>query len=358
VRAYATNEAGTSYGEQREFTTVSGADAPTVTTADVSAVSKSSATSGGEVLSDGGAAVTARGVVYGTAENPTVDGNKTEDGEGVGEFVSELSGLEAGTTYYVRAYAVNEAGVSYGESFEFTTWDEGTMVDNQGNVYPTVVIGTQEWMAENLRVTAFNNGEPIPGPLHAEEWVAAGDNAAPAWTTFLLGRPGSDGIETDEQMVAAYGRIYNWFTAVDPRGICPPGWVVPDTLHIRIMRDYVINAHDDVTIDNVGNALKSARQIDHPWGGEYATEVHPRWRADGDNFGTNLVGFNANAPGTISSTTGVSSWIGRDAGLWTSVDHEQEDRAYFRRMQSTTGNLGNFFGSPKTGHGIRCVKAD
>lgn len=356
VRAYASNEAGTSYGEQREFTTALGADAPTVTTAEVSALATNSATSGGEVVSDGGASVTARGVVWATSEDPTVEDSKTEDGDDVGEFVSQLTDLNPGTTYYVRAYAVNEAGVSYGEMFSFTTWDEATMVDVQGNVYPTVVIGTQEWMAQNLRTTIFNNGEPISGPNHELEWVAAGDNGQPSYTTFMLGRPGTDGIETDEQMVDAYGAIYNWFVAADPRGVCPQGWAVADTADFRILRDYVIDNFDDVTIDNAGNALKSARQIDHPWGGEYATEVHPRWRADGENFGTDVVGFNANAQGTISSTTGTSSWIGRDAGLWTPVDHELEDRAYFRRMQSTEGALGNFYGSPKSGHGIRCVK--
>ncbi len=358
VRAYATNEAGTAYGEQREFTTVLGADAPAVTTVEVSMVARHTAESGGEVTSDGGSAVTARGVVYGTSQGPTIDDNKTEDGQGMGEFESALTGLDPNTTYYVRAYAVNDAGVSYGEEFEFTTWPEDGIVDAQGNVYSTVVIGDQEWMAENLRITIFNNGEPIPGPNHEDDWVASGDNEAPAWASFMVGRPGTDGIETDEQMVEAYGLIYNWFTAVDERGICPTGWVVPDTSHFRILRAYVIENFDDVDGDNVGNALKAARQIDHPWGGEYATEVHPRFRADGTHFGTDVAGFKWHAQGTISSSTGVSSWIGRDAGLWTAVDHEQDDRAYFRRVRSTEGHIGNFFGSPRTGHGIRCVKAD
>lgn len=356
VRAYATNEAGTSYGDQLEFTTTPGTDPPTVTTTAVTGLSDDSAISGGEVVSDGGAPVTARGVVWATTENPTIDNNKTEDGEGVGVFVSQLTGLNDETTYYVRAYAINEEGVGYGEQITLTTWKKNTMVDAQGNVYPTVVLGNRVWMAKNLRTTIFNNGDPIPGPNHDADWVAAGDKGEPSWATFKIGRPGADGITTDEQMIELYGAIYNWFVAVDPRGVCPVGWIVPDLSDFTELRNYVIDNYDDVTTENVGDALKGARQIDHPWGAPYATDEHPRWRADGTFYGTDRVGFNAHAPGTLSATTGASSWIGRDAGYWTSVDHELDDRAYFRRLQSETGVLGNFYGSPKTGHGIRCVK--
>ncbi|MBP9995288.1 MAG: hypothetical protein KBT67_10230 [bacterium] len=124
VRAYATNSAGTSYGEQRTFTTQSGGGTqtvPTVTTAQVSNITQTTATCGGEVTSDGGAAVTARGVCWSTSQNPTVSDSHTTDGTGTGSFTSSITGLTANTTYYVRAYATNSAGTSYGEQESFTT---------------------------------------------------------------------------------------------------------------------------------------------------------------------------------------------------------------------------------------------
>jgi len=112
VRAYATNRKGTSYGEQKSFITTDGL--PTVTTMDVTNITATTATCGGNVVDDGGFAVTARGVCYSTRPNPTIDNNHTNDGEGIGSFKSHLSDLSSYTTYYVRAYATNNEGTSYG----------------------------------------------------------------------------------------------------------------------------------------------------------------------------------------------------------------------------------------------------
>lgn len=94
---------------------------PSVTTATVSGVGNTTAGCGGNVTQDGGNPVTARGVVWKTSENPTVADNKTTDGSGTGEFISLLTNLEPGTTYYIRAYATSSAGTSYGAQFSFTT---------------------------------------------------------------------------------------------------------------------------------------------------------------------------------------------------------------------------------------------
>ncbi len=119
VRAYATNSKGTTYGEEKTFTTSK--LAPTVTTNDVTSITSNSAVCGGNVTSDGGANVTARGVCYGTSQNPTISGNHTSDGNGTGQFTSTLTGLNENTTYYVRAYATNSEGTSYGEQKTFST---------------------------------------------------------------------------------------------------------------------------------------------------------------------------------------------------------------------------------------------
>ena len=121
VRAYATNVVGTSYGEERSFTTLEGIELPAVITSDITEVTHNSAVSGGNVTDDGGSEVTARGVCWSTNQNPTIEDNKTTDGAGLGSFTSNLTNLEENTTYYVRAYATNEAGTAYGEELTFTT---------------------------------------------------------------------------------------------------------------------------------------------------------------------------------------------------------------------------------------------
>ena len=94
---------------------------PTVTTTAVTDITQTTATSGGNVTSDGGASVTARGVCWNTSSNPTTANNHTTDGSGTGVFVSSLTGLTAVTLYYVRAYATNSGGTAYGDQVSFTT---------------------------------------------------------------------------------------------------------------------------------------------------------------------------------------------------------------------------------------------
>ena len=120
VRAYVTNANGVAgYGEEVSFTTLEKL-LPTVTTTEVSDITVSSAVCGGEVTFDGNLA-TVRGICWSTSQNPTIEDNKTTNGSGLGSFTSNLSNLASQTTYYVRAYATNEVGTSYGNEVSFTT---------------------------------------------------------------------------------------------------------------------------------------------------------------------------------------------------------------------------------------------
>ncbi len=123
VRAYATNEKGTSYGEEKSFKTLE-ITLPAVATSNITNIKVSSATCGGNVTSDGNGTVTARGVCWSTSPNPTINDNKTSDGSGTGSFTSNLINLTENTTYYVRAYATNEKGTSYGEEKSFKTLEK------------------------------------------------------------------------------------------------------------------------------------------------------------------------------------------------------------------------------------------
>ena len=110
--------------ETESFMTKKTVSMAEVTTNEVTAVATSTATSGGTVTSDGNAAVTARGVCWSTSQNPTISNSHTTDGNGTGSFTSSITGLTANTTYYVRAYATNENGTSYGEEKSFTTMEK------------------------------------------------------------------------------------------------------------------------------------------------------------------------------------------------------------------------------------------
>ncbi len=94
---------------------------PVLTTSNITNIKSTSAACGGNVTSDGGAAVTQRGVCWNTTENPSTGASKTSDGTGTGSYTSTLTNLKPGTTYYVRAYAVNSAGTNYGQQLAFTT---------------------------------------------------------------------------------------------------------------------------------------------------------------------------------------------------------------------------------------------
>jgi hypothetical protein len=119
VRAYATNEEGTGYGDNVMFVTQK--STPTVITSDITDITGYSAVCGGEVLKDNGFPVTERGVCWSRTENPTLDDSYTAEGTGVGVFASSMTGLSQTSTYYVRAYATNELGTTYGEQKSFTT---------------------------------------------------------------------------------------------------------------------------------------------------------------------------------------------------------------------------------------------
>lgn len=147
VRAYATNSAGTSYGEEKSFYTSQNQNEPTVTTKNITNITETTASCGGNVTNDGGAEVTERGVCWSISQNPTVDNNHVSSGSGNGEFSCSMTDLSPNTTYYVRAYAKNSLGIGYGEEKSFKTssgawikYDNGSIDDaiglsNGGSIY-------------------------------------------------------------------------------------------------------------------------------------------------------------------------------------------------------------------------------
>lgn len=121
ARAYATNGAGTAYGNQVSFKTFQNVVFPTVSTSAAINITENTAASGGNVTATGGANVTAKGICWSTNLTPTIADNKTNDGSETGQYISQMTNLAPGTQYYVRSYATNSAGTGYGSQVSLMT---------------------------------------------------------------------------------------------------------------------------------------------------------------------------------------------------------------------------------------------
>jgi len=123
VRSYGTNGVATYYGDELVFTTLSGI--ALLSTAPITLVTSISAACGGTITSDGGSPITARGICYSTSANPTTANIVLASGSGTGSFTANLTGLTPSTTYFIKAYAINNIGTYYGDELSFTTFPEG-----------------------------------------------------------------------------------------------------------------------------------------------------------------------------------------------------------------------------------------
>ena len=229
---------------------------PVVTTNSMRHITLTSAICGGMVTASGGAEVSARGVCWSTSPNPTVSDSHTNDGDGTGAFSSNITGLSANTTYWVRAYATNCAGTSYGQVKSFTTPSPITcgtdsITDYDGNYYHTVLIGQQCWMKENLRTTHYTDGTPIL------EGTVTSDSIPYRYTP-----------QNQSYNVPLYGYHYNWTATVrenipegvdpgDVQGVCPTGWHVPNKMEWIQLRNNVINLIQPPVTVTVAMALAS-----------------------------------------------------------------------------------------------------
>jgi hypothetical protein len=158
VRAYATNSVGTAYGNEVQFITLSSGALATLTTTSVTVIDDFSAVSGGLINGDGGSPVTARGLCWNTAANPTIDlVTKTNEGSGTGLFSSLMGGLTPNTLYYVRSYATNGFGTAYGNELTFLTGTASASSLQKGALIYAIPNPSEGWVRFN--------GLSVPGEL-------------------------------------------------------------------------------------------------------------------------------------------------------------------------------------------------
>ena len=330
VRTYATNTVTTSYGNQQEFTTLDGkAD---VTTAEVTDITVTSAICGGDVTSDNGFTVTARGVVWSTSSNPTVESylGITNNGSGQGSFTSDITGLTEQITYYVRAYATNTYGTNYGEERVFVAAQHGSFTDSRdGNSYNWVRIGDQVWMAENLAY------------LPSVSASSSGSYSSPYYYVYgYHGTSVNDAKATNNY--STYGVLYNWPAAMQA---CPDGWHLPSATEWWPYYD----TEWTTLIDYLGGTNFA--------GGKLKETGTMHWISP-NTGATNETGFRA-LPGGCWYGTDSFNYLGIHAYFWSTAEYNtmyESHRAYCYRLYHYSSNVLQPLYYKLCGFSVRCLK--
>ena len=302
VRAYATSNTETNYGNPVSFKT--SPVLPTLTTTSISSITQTIASSGGDITSDGGDSITARGVFWSTSSNPTIANTRTIDGTGSGAFSSILTGLIVNTTFFVRAYATNSVVTGYGENRGILFYD--------GRAYACLTIGNQIWMTENLAYL------PTIGPS------SSGLDFSPHY--YVNGYSGNNvGDAKATVNYTTYGVLYNWEAA---KSSCPSVWHLPSDAEWTELTGYLGS--------NAGKKMKSTSG----------------WLENGN--GDNSSGFNA-LPGGTCNFDGRSFSLGLSAVFWSASEFDALS-AWYRGLNNYGIGVGQYYNTRSLGFSVRCIK--
>jgi len=301
----------------------------TLTTTAVSSISETTAISGGNITNDGGTLITQRGICYSTSPSPTTANMTIISGSGTGSFISNLTGLTASTSYYVRAFATNSLGTAYGNELSFTTTaggggivtNPGAGVTFNGYTYASIVLGNgQEWMAENLRTTTYANGDPIPNVTDENQWT---NLTTGAWSHY----------NNASQYENPYGKLYNWYAVDDSRNVCPSGWHVPTDDEWTVLTDYL--GGEPVA----GGKMKST-----------GTQYWPSPNGDANNES----GFSG-LPGGYRDGLGGFTSIGYLGYWWSSIEYNIV-YAWDRILNYSSSDVLSNYYHKNSGLSVRCVR--
>jgi len=251
---------------------------------------------------------------------------------------SSFSGI-ANTSYTLRWTISTIYDTTFDDviiSFTESLSCPATCTDIDGNTYNTVLMGDQCWMKENLKTTTYRNGTPIPNITEDIEWQNT-TSGAYAWYV-------NDIFWKDK-----YGALYNWYTMVDPNGLCPTGWSVPTHDEWTTLTDFIGG-----TGEPHGDELKSCRQVNSPLGGGCTTSEHPRWNVAGTQYGTDDYGFSG-LPGGYRFDDGTFLFVGNYGCWWSSTEY-LSSYAWLRNLSYNDGIVfENYFNKPY-GFSVRCLR--
>ena len=324
VRAYATNSKGTSYGNEISFKT----GKIQINTLSVNIISLNSIVSGGSITSDGGFLITAKGLCWSTSVNPTISDNKTNDGIGMNEYTSILNGLQNETTYYLRAYATNTNETAYGNliSFKIQKPANGPIIsDIEGNKYKSVIIGTQTWMAENLKVSEYDNGKAPPFNFI----INTTDNTQ--WTFLTYGS--SCDYNNNYSNSTKNGKLYNWLAVIPSNNICPTGWHIPTDAEWTVLTDYLGG-------ENVA-------------GGKMKEVGFTSWNSP--NTDASNASLFSGLPSGYRDLSGGYTGLG-NIGYWWSSTETDNKNVYCRKIEYNNGTFTKTQKNKNSGLSVRCLK--
>ena len=322
VKAYAINAIGTGYGNEVNFTTSKGL--ATLSTVAISNSVALSATSGGNIISDGGYSVTARGVCWSATPHPTIANFSTVDGTGTGTYASTLTPLASQTMYYVRAYATTSFGTAYGNELAFSAASSASVADIDGNVYSYITIGTQTWMTSNLKTTHYQNGDPIINGSTGFNWDSGDSVGAYAF------------VNGDSTTNKTYGKLYSLGAVRDSRNICPAGWHIPTDAEWQTLEIYEGMSPAD------------------------ANTIADRGTIGGKLFVGGSSGLNFQNVGYLyySSPTVTYYGFGQYGAYFTAtaVTSEGNYDRWINDVSGDPGPIGRFYDGLDYGEAVRCVK--
>ncbi|MFH0756239.1 MAG: FISUMP domain-containing protein [Bacteroidota bacterium] len=318
-----------------------------VTTGTLYGVTANSAHTGGEVTTEGGSAVTLRGVCWGSKSNPTISDNHTEDGMGAGAFTSEITGLAPYTAYYVRAFASNSEGTTYGEQLQLRTLSasDATVTDIDGNVYQTIRFGEQIWMKENLKTTRYANGISISYMESAADWAGLGpDGKAYCW------------YDNSMENRDIYGGLYTWAAAMNGaagsitnpsgiQGVCPDGWHLPSNSEWMDLEIY---------LGLTESVVEDLQREETVVGGKMKEEGTSHWNSP-NTGATNSSGFSALPAGYMGN--GGPEEIGKTTRFWSASEFNNS-YAWIRTLNFDHASVSLNEYDKYQGISVRCVQGD
>ena len=224
------------------------------------------------------------GICWSTSPEPNINDENIRIDYYTSNYTFSFSGLKPSTTYYIRAFAINAAGMAYSNIISFTTFSS-TVKDNEGNTYNAIDIGNQIWMKENLKVSHYNNGDEI---LTTSSDISYVTEPKYQWP-----------VNGNNANLALYGRLYTWYVTTDERGICPTGWHVPSEGDFNTL---ITN-----TASIYGNSIELLDSGDVHW--HDITVVYPTSDTVFKNKSSNKSGFTA-LPGGYRRPTGEFEGFG------------------------------------------------
>ncbi len=314
---------------------------PALETTAVIDITLTSAECGGVILDKGGSQIISKGICWNTSNNPTTENNKSSADNQPDTFAVKLDQLHPNTTYFVRSYGINSAGTGYGNELVVKTYS-GSVTDSDGNTYYTVIIGSQEWMAENLKTTKYNDGTDIPIVNDGEQWRN-------------LSTPGMSWYQNDQVNFGnSYGALYNWYV-VNTGILCPSGWHVPSDTEWILLENYLVNNNFnyDGTVDFNKIAKSLASTVSWTESIFTGSPGNPDY-----SIMRNASGFSALAAGIRFGGDGIFGLINSYGSWWTSsYGFNSNLSAYSRGIQSTNANFEREDeGNLRKGLSVRCLK--